>query len=337
MSHAIAITQDTAIMPVAQAAVSLGTLQAASPVALVQGARALADALADVIERQRLAVGIQGRKYVKVEGWTTLGIMLGVVPREVGTTEADGVYTATVELVRIVDQGVISRASAECGSPDELDRYGKPIWSVRPRYARRSMAQTRATGKACRLAFSWIMSLAGYEPTPAEEMPDTRQQADDDPPITGAQHKMLEARIGELGLNRDGVKTWATRRFGVEHFQGLNRQQFGELLAQLPKMAEIKAKREAEQAEQEAKAEREAIQAEAQPEQPAQTEPEQEQPPTEEQKRKMKVKAAWMEKKAAELRDCRYYGGSGKTRYREAEEAAILANEAKHVRHLAEA
>jgi hypothetical protein len=32
------------------------------------------------------------------------------------------------------------------------------------------MAQTRATGKACRLAFSWIMSLAGYEPTPAEEM-----------------------------------------------------------------------------------------------------------------------------------------------------------------------
>lgn len=189
--NAIAITQDTAIVPVAQAAVSLGTLQAASPVALVQGARALADALADVIERQRLAVGIQGRKYVKVEGWTTLGVMLGVVPREVGTVEQDGIYTATVELVRMNDGACISRASAECGSDDELDRYGKPVWSGRPRYARRSMAQTRATGKACRLAFSWIMALAGYEPTPAEEMPDTRQQADDDPPITGAQHKML--------------------------------------------------------------------------------------------------------------------------------------------------
>ena len=57
--------------------------------------------------------------------------------------------------------------------------------------ARRSMAQTRATGKACRLAFSWIMALAGYEPTPAEELPDTRQQPDDDPLITDAQHKML--------------------------------------------------------------------------------------------------------------------------------------------------
>lgn len=334
MSHAIAITQDTAIMPVAQAAVSLGTLQAASPVALVQGARALADALADVIERQKLATAIQGRRYVKVEGWTTLGIMLGVVPREVGTVEQDGVYIAVVELVRMNDGACISRASAECGSDDELDRYGKPVWSGRPRYARRSMAQTRATGKACRLAFSWIMALAGYESTPAEEMPDTRQQSDDDPLITGAQHKMLEARIGELGLNRDGVKTWATRRFGVEHFQGLNRQQFGELLAQLPKMAEIKAKREAEQ---EAKAEREAIQAEAQPvlEQPAQIEPEPEQPPTEEQKRTMKTKAARMEEAAKDLRAIRPYR-SGKTRYREAEEAAILENEARHLRHIAE-
>lgn len=70
----------------------------------------------------------------------------------------------------MLDGACISRASAECGSDDEKDRYGKAIWANRPKYARRSMAQTRATGKACRLAFSWIMSLAGYEVTPAEEM-----------------------------------------------------------------------------------------------------------------------------------------------------------------------
>jgi hypothetical protein len=324
--NAIAITQDTAIVPVAQATVSLGTLQAASAVALVQGAREMAGALADVIERQKLATVIQGRKHVNVEGWTTLAVMLGVVAREVQTVETDGIYTAVVELVRMSDGACISRASAECG--DESP------WNKRARYARRSMAQTRATGKACRLAFSWIMALAGYEPTPAEEMPD-KQQSDDDLLISSAQHKMLEARISELGLNRDGVKTWITRRFGVDHFQGLNRQQFGELLAQLPKMAEIKAKREAEQAEQEARAEREAIQAEAQPEPLAQREPEPEQPPTEEQKRTMKTKAARMEETAKDLRAIRPYR-SGKTRYREAEEAAILENEARHLRHLTE-
>ncbi|MER2623568.1 MAG: hypothetical protein ABTS22_06480 [Accumulibacter sp.] len=282
----------------------------------------MAGALADVIERQHLATVIQGRKHVNVEGWTTLAVMLGVVAREVQTVETEGIYTAVVELVRMSDGACISRASAECGD--------EPPWNKRPRYARRSMAQTRATGKACRLAFWWIMALAGYEPTPAEEMPDA-QKPDDDLPITGNQHKMLEARIGELGLNREGVKTWTARRFGIEHFQELNRQQFGELLAQLPKMAEIKAKREAEQAEQEVKAEREAIQAEAE----AQTEPEPEQPPTEAQKWTMKAKAARMEEAAQDLRAIRPYR-SGKTRYREAEEAAILENEARHLRFKAE-
>lgn len=32
------------------------------------------------------------------------------------------------------------------------------------------ISQTRAMGKAYRMAFSWIIKLAGYEPTPAEEM-----------------------------------------------------------------------------------------------------------------------------------------------------------------------
>ena len=304
--NAIAITQDTAIVPVAQAAVSLGTLQAASASALVQGAREMAGALADVIERQKLATVIQGRKHVNVEGWTTLAVMLGVVAREVQTTEQDGIYTAVVELIRMNDGACISRASAECG--DESP------WNKRARYARRSMAQTRATGKACRLAFSWIMALAGYEPTPAEEMPDTRQ-SDDDLLISSAQHKMLEAQISELGLNREGVKTWMTRRFGVEHFQGLQKSQFSELLAQLPKMAELKAKREAEQ---EAQAEREAIKAESQP-QPLNNE---------ERAKKMDVLSSG-------IREAGRYK-SGKVRPREAVESAILESEARHLRHIAE-
>lgn len=309
--NALAVQQGAAIMPVAQAAVSLGTLQAASAVALVQGAREMANALADVIERQKLATPIQGRKYVKVEGWTTLGVMLGVVPREVGTVEQDGIYTATVELVRMNDGACISRASAECGSDDELDRYGKPIWAARPRYARRSMAQTRATGKACRLAFSWIMALAGYEPTPAEEMPDTRQQSDDDLLITSDQHKMLEARILEIGLNREGVKTWITRRFNVEHFQGLNRQQFNELLEQLPRMAEEKKKRETAQAE------RDAIQSEAKT-------------LTEEEKERTKARAKKMMDQARAMRQSAQYA-NGQTHYREMQEAEILENEAQHI------
>jgi hypothetical protein len=148
-----------------QSLVALGTLQADTPKALVTGATAIANELAQLIRTRKLAVNIQGREFVKVEGWTVLGALLGVIAREESVIEReDGSYLATIQLVRMKDDVIVSRGSAECGMDE-------PTWANRPKYARRSMALTRATGKASRLAFSWIMALAGYEPTPAEEMP----------------------------------------------------------------------------------------------------------------------------------------------------------------------
>lgn len=150
--------------------VGFGSMEV-SPKAVIETATAIATELAKVIKKQNLFSIIQGKEFVRVEGWTTLGAMLGVTPRELeNVADENGVYTAIVELVRNSDGSIIGRASAECGSPDELDKNGKPTWANRAAYARRSMAATRATGKAYRLAFSWIMALAGYEVTPAEEM-----------------------------------------------------------------------------------------------------------------------------------------------------------------------
>lgn len=152
--------------------IEIGMLRAGSADALVASASEIATALAGIINSQKLYSVIQGRKFVHVEGWTTLGAMLGIIPREVqNEPQDDGSFVATVELVRLSDGTVIGRASSECGDPSEQ------TWAKRARYARRSMAATRATGKAFRLSFSWIMKLAGYEPTPAEEMPNDREEA----------------------------------------------------------------------------------------------------------------------------------------------------------------
>lgn len=237
-TNALTVTTEAA----APAAVSLGILQGTSPAALMAGASEMAGELAKMIEAQRLWDPINGKKYVKVEGWTTLAVMMGVVAREVQTTEADGIYTAVVELVRMSDGACISRASAECGEE-------KP-WCTRPRYARRSMAQTRATGKACRLAFSWVMSLAGYEPTPLEEMPNDpivsvvpqqiRPPVDDntrpniaDSRINPHQRRMLEGKIAESGLERERVKTWVERSWKVDHFNALTNDQLNQLLIKI--------------------------------------------------------------------------------------------------------
>jgi|GEM_PF-5570804 len=143
--------------------VDLGMLKASTPLNFVENSAAVATELKKMIEAQGLSINIKGRNFVKCEGWTTLAAMLGALPREVETTREGKAFISTVEFVRISDGLVLTRASAQCGGDEKL-------WDDRGDFARRSMSQTRATSKAARLAFSWVMVLAGYEPTPAEEM-----------------------------------------------------------------------------------------------------------------------------------------------------------------------
>ena len=184
------MNEETAIVP--QDMVQLGALQV-SPEDVVKRATRVAEALADVIKKKNLSVKIRNKEYVRVEGWSTLGAMIGVLPRTVSVIEIqEGIFEATVELIRTSDQAVIGQGIAECGSVDEIDRDGNPIWSGRPRYARKSMAITRATGKAFRLGLAWIMELAGYSGTPAEEMDFINGEARD---ITGRMENQWEKEV----------------------------------------------------------------------------------------------------------------------------------------------
>ncbi len=135
------------------------------PDAMAQKATKIATVLNDIIEKQKLYTVIQGKKHVRVDAWCALGNFLGVVPRESAVIELeDGSFEAKVELIRWSDGARIGGASAICSVSEKR-------WGSAEKYARRSMAVTRATGKAFRLAFSWIICLAGYSATPAEEMP----------------------------------------------------------------------------------------------------------------------------------------------------------------------
>ena len=125
----------------------------------------IATCLRDIIREQKLTVNIGGKEYVKVEGWEICGTFLGLAPREREVSElGDGSFLAYVDLIRISNNSVYGGASALCGRDEKR-------WAKADRFAIRSMAITRAVGKAYRISCSWIMSMAGYEVTPAEEMP----------------------------------------------------------------------------------------------------------------------------------------------------------------------
>ena len=130
----------------------------------IEVATKVAASLKNVIQSQDLAVKIGPSEYVTAEGWEVLGTMLGCTPyvesvEEIPCDKPKFMYKATVS----IRQGdtVLSRASAMA----ERNNMQKDRPSVY------SMAQTRALGKAYRMALSWIVKMADYEPTPAEEMP----------------------------------------------------------------------------------------------------------------------------------------------------------------------
>lgn len=143
----------------------------------------VANCLAPVVRDQGLVVKGLNRsnkdaEYVMVEGWEVLGTFLGVAPvtttiaeikndkgRIVGYRARATLYqNPIVKNDEIVGGTMIARAEAQANR----DGFQKDLFSIE------SMAQTRALGKAYRMGLGWIMKLAGFEGTFAEDMPKYR-------------------------------------------------------------------------------------------------------------------------------------------------------------------
>lgn len=143
----------------------------ATPAKLVEGtpAEALhkfkrhAEILYDYVEKQKLYKHIGPKKHLYVQAWTFLGSLLGVFPACVWTKQIEGGWMARVE-ARTLSGSLVGAAEAICMRTESN-------WKSRDEYALLSMAQTRATSKALRQPLDFIVTLAGYEGTPAEEMP----------------------------------------------------------------------------------------------------------------------------------------------------------------------
>lgn len=153
--------QEVAVAPPPPAPVSL--FKTDDPAEVIVKATATADALKSVLKSRGLVQSISGKEHVKVEGWSLLGSMLGVTGVVTWTRPVEGGWEARVE-ARTLDGRVIGAAEAECLRSERM-------WKQRDDYALRSMAQTRAMSKALRGPLGFVVHLAGYEATPAEEMP----------------------------------------------------------------------------------------------------------------------------------------------------------------------
>jgi hypothetical protein len=164
------IDGDTGELVPYQPATTVSLFGTNDPAGVVEAARAAAIPLVDVIRKQKLSVKIGPSEHVRVEGWTLLGSMLGVFPVCVWTRQLEDGWEARVE-ARTRSGEVVGAAESMCTRTEK--EWGPNPTRGKPKddYALRSMAQTRATSKALRQPLGFVMQLAGFNPTPAEEMP----------------------------------------------------------------------------------------------------------------------------------------------------------------------
>lgn len=117
------------------------------------------------IHDNKMWMDIHGKGYVLVDGWSFMGGMLGITPiiKELENQSTDDQIKYRASVVLKKNSEVVATGFAICTNQEK----GKIQFDE---YAVASMAQTRAIGKAYRVYLGWMMKLAGFESTPAEEM-----------------------------------------------------------------------------------------------------------------------------------------------------------------------
>ena len=142
----------------------------ANPGTLMTQATDVAGVCGEIVKRT--AQSIQGRKYVRVEGWQSIAAAYGCVASSTHVEGVLGGIRATGELRRVSDGVLIATAEGFVGEDEKT-------WANRPEYAKRAMAQTRAISRVCRSAFAFVVVLidSKLSTTPAEEMVYEHEQA----------------------------------------------------------------------------------------------------------------------------------------------------------------
>jgi hypothetical protein len=152
------------------------------PELVLAEAKKAATALKDVVATKHKPVVFNGEQYLEFEDWQTVGRFYGVTAKIITTEfvdfgDAKG-FLAKAVAIR-TDGMEVSAAEAMC-----LNDEGN--WKSKPLFQLRSMAQTRACAKALRNVLAWVVVLAGYRPTPAEEM---HEAGNNRPPVAAPQKK----------------------------------------------------------------------------------------------------------------------------------------------------
>lgn len=213
---------------------------ARDPGVVIKEARRAAEVLVDVIKQKPKPVMMNGEQYLEFEDWQVVGKFYGCTAK-VRSVEfiSFGEVKGFQAFADLLDRNgnVISSADAMCLNDEDKwsartkYRYedvlvdGKKVWVegkagkkgyyksnkiadgevAVPLFQLRSMAQTRACAKVLRNVFSWVVVLAGYKATVAEEL-DESQRDPEKEKVEGPKTTTVDPEKKTEGAVEDAAK-----------------------------------------------------------------------------------------------------------------------------------
>jgi len=141
--------------------------QIRKPEEILSDAKEAAKALQRVISGKRKPVVFNGEQYLEFEDWQTVGRFYGLAAKVTNSRFIEFGDVKGWESHAVV---INTNTGLEISAADAMCLSDEPNWSRKPLFQLRSMAQTRACAKSLRNVLAWVVVLAGYKPTPAEEM-----------------------------------------------------------------------------------------------------------------------------------------------------------------------
>lgn len=187
------------------------------------------------------------KQYLEYPHWQTIGKFFHTAA---ATGDAEFVEVGGVKGFKASGRVIDEKTGLVVGGAEAFCLVDEPNWKHKPLFQLASMAQTRAACKALSNKYRYVAILAGYEPTPAEEvdpisdrniqtprerpaeieMGDPPPEMTDKKMITTKQRAMLFARCRDANIPEDVLKLFLDENFGITSTNDLTRDHFDMVL-----------------------------------------------------------------------------------------------------------